>query len=85
MPQPAVDRRLTPLLNQPPSSRPSSSARNLPEDADLWRLMKIWPTLPNPIRAGIMTMVTASGDGHVGEAELQPFCSVQGSYAAAGT
>ncbi|MCP4757939.1 MAG: hypothetical protein GY876_00560 [Planctomycetes bacterium] len=47
--------------------------------------MKIWPTLPNPIRAGIMTMVTASGDGHVGEAELQPFCSVQGSYAAAGT
>ena len=46
-----------------PSSSPSSSGGNPPLDADLRRLIRAWPTLPEPVRAGIVAMVEAVAGG----------------------
>ena len=45
-----------------PSSSPSSSGANPPLDDDLRRLMDAWPTLPEPLRAGILAIVKATSD-----------------------
>ena len=46
----------------PASAR--SHHRNRPEnpsqDADLRRLVEAWPTLPDPVRAGIVAMIEAT-------------------------
>jgi hypothetical protein len=48
-------------VRQPkPDSRPDSSSRGRPEDADLRRLVDAWPGLPTPIRVGIMAMISAA-------------------------
>ena len=43
-----------------PSSSSSSSTANWPLDDDLRRLIDAWPTLPEPMRAGILAMVEAA-------------------------
>jgi NAD(P)H-hydrate repair Nnr-like enzyme with NAD(P)H-hydrate dehydratase domain len=39
------------------------AAEIAPADPDLAALLAGWPTLPDPIRAGIVAMVKASGNG----------------------
>lgn len=36
----------------------------LPVDADLRALMKAWPAMPEPIKAGILAMVKAASGAH---------------------
>ena len=43
-----------------PSSSPGSRANNRPLDDDLRHLIDAWPTLPEPVRAGILAMVKAT-------------------------
>ena len=43
-----------------PSSSPGSRDENRPLDDDLRRLIDAWPTLPDPVRAGIAAMVEAA-------------------------
>jgi hypothetical protein len=43
-----------------PDSRPDSSTQGRPEDADLRRLVGVWPELPTPMRVGIMAMISAA-------------------------
>lgn len=43
-----------------PSSRPSSSDENRPEDPDLDHLAMLWPQLPKAIRIGILAMAEAA-------------------------
>lgn len=35
----------------------------MPADADLAALARAWPTLPEPIKAGILALVKAAGGG----------------------
>jgi hypothetical protein len=39
----------------------------LPGDPDLRAVVDAWPTLPEPVRAGILAMVRASGGGRDAE------------------
>ena len=41
------------------SATPANS--NDIEDADLRRLVEAWPRLPDPVRAGILAMIDATG------------------------
>ena len=45
----------------PPRPRPAKSPAPRPADPDLASLVKTWPTLLEPIRAGILAMVRAAG------------------------
>ena len=45
-----------------PSNSPSSSGAQEQMEHDLRHLVDSWPTLPEPIRAGIMAMVHAIDD-----------------------
>ncbi len=57
----SIDSGGTCEVRQPkPDSRPDSSSRGRPEDADLRRLVDAWPGLPTPIRVGIMAMISAA-------------------------
>ena len=47
-----------------PSSTPSNTDQNSTLDGDLCRLIDAWPTLPKPLKAGIMAMVGASAPRH---------------------
>ncbi len=51
-----------------PSNSPSSSHANTMDDVDLQRVIETWPTLPGPVRAGIVAMVKASGGDDLGHA-----------------
>ncbi len=42
------------------SSSPGSRGGNRPLNDDLCRLIDAWPTLPEPMRAGILVMVEAA-------------------------
>ncbi len=46
-----------------PASSPDSSGRNPAPDDDLRRLVEAWPTLPDPVRAGILAIVEAVATG----------------------
>jgi len=46
-----------------PSDSPSKSGAESPADPELARLVAAWPDLPPAIRAGILAMVKASGQG----------------------
>ncbi len=39
---------------------PTSSNGRPPLDPDLRRLVQAWPTLPDPVRAGILAMIEAT-------------------------
>ncbi len=43
-----------------PNSSHDSSGGNPPLEDDLRRLVEAWPTLPDPVRAGIVAMVEAT-------------------------
>ncbi len=43
-----------------PTHTPISSSGNPPLDDELRRLVDAWPTLPGPVRAGILAMVEAT-------------------------
>ncbi len=46
-----------------PAHNPDSSSGNPPLAPDLRRLVEAWPTLPDPVRAGILAMVEAEAGG----------------------
>ena len=62
---PATRSRQHPTGTAP--SRPPTATQNatrlLPADADLAAVVAAWPTLPEPIRAGILAMVRAASEG----------------------
>ncbi len=43
-----------------PNSSHDSSSGNPPLDDDLRRVVEAWPTLPDPVRAGILAMIEAT-------------------------
>ena len=43
-----------------PTSSHDSSDENTTQDDDLRKLVEEWPTLPGPVRAGIVAMVKAA-------------------------
>ncbi len=53
----------TALTKAPPEAAPRTATvgiENDPQDPDLRRLVEAWPTLPDPVRAGIVAMVEAT-------------------------
>jgi hypothetical protein len=53
----------TPVTASPSFPLAHSLARETKIDADLQRIFDAWPTLPQPLRAGILAMIDAARRG----------------------